>query len=1031
MELGIVRQIDIDQEMQGAYLDYAMSVIVARALPDVRDGFKPVHRRILYAMHDLGLRPDKPYKKSARIVGEVLGKYHPHGDAAVYESMARMAQDFSLRYMLVDGQGNFGSVDGDNPAAMRYTEARLAFIAEEMLADIDKDTVNFGPNFDGTLTEPSVLPAALPNLLVNGASGIAVGMTTNIPPHNLGEVCDALAYLIDNYAHLDDVTVEDLTRFIQGPDFPTGGVVYRYAGESDNGDRNDVILNAYAMGRGQITVQAQVHIEEMSRNRSRIVVTELPYQVNKTRLIERIAELVRDGKLEGITDLRDESDRQGMRLTIEMTRTVEPRTILSQLFRQTPMQITFGLIMVALVDGEPRLLSLKKVLVHYLDHRQEVITRRSQFLLDRAKLRAHILEGLLKALDNIDKVIALIKASRTTETARVNLMKEFKLTEIQADAILDMPLKRLAALERKKIADEYKEKLDEIKYLQGLLRNPAKIRGVIRDELLALKAKYGDVRRTRIVDREKGLHTTRDLVTAEEVYLTLWQNGEVSLSVQPPAVSGVMPVAQQWGNTRDDVAFFAAGGLAALAPLHQIPSDRSIPVSGVTALDRAEAVVGALILPHAATTEAEDSGSGGQPSFVTLATRGGRIKRVTVEDLASAASKGAVTAINVEQGDQLGWVALTGGKDEIVLVTRQGRAIRFSEEEVRPMGLSAAGVLAIKLDRDDAVVGMGLAPKKGVVVTVSEMGFAKRTAITEFAAQKRYGGGIQAAKLSTKTGPLAVAALAGDDQALALMLAKGRVLSIPVKAISSMGRAATGQKKRQDTKEDLLDPVAHGLPALLSVLAAIPAPEAGAGGRRPAVPRRTRTAQVELEEQPASPPTKPPLPRGERAGVRGSAKDKEPTPTRAKAKPAAMTLEADQPALPAFLTAKQTSPTSKPPARTKAEQPALPEFLAAKQPATKPAAKAPKRAPTPQPEAAPVASSEIILTGEGSQQRKIKVTKLAQDPGPQKEPASRPSTTKTKPTPAVKGSKKKPGSTSAKSKETESKPKAPAKRKTK
>ncbi len=1126
MELGTVRQVDIDQEMQGAYLDYAMSVIVARALPDVRDGFKPVHRRILYAMHDLGLRPDKPYKKSARIVGEVLGKYHPHGDSAVYEAMARMAQDFSLRYMLVDGQGNFGSVDGDNPAAMRYTEARLAFIAEEMLADIDKDTVNFGPNFDGTLNEPSVLPAALPNLLVNGASGIAVGMTTNIPPHNLGEVCDALTYLIDNYAHLDDVTVEDLTRFIQGPDFPTGGVIYRYAGESDNGDRNDVILNAYAMGRGQITVQAQVHIEEMSRNRSRIVVTELPYQVNKTRLIERIAELVRDGKLEGITDLRDESDRQGMRLTIEMTRTVEPRTILSQLFRQTPMQITFGMIMVALVDGEPRLLPLKKILVYYLDHRQEVITRRSQFLLERAKLRAHILEGLLKALDNIDRVIALIKASRTTETARANLMKEFKLTEIQADAILDMPLKRLAALERKKIADEYKEKLDEIKYLQGLLRNPAKIRGVIRDDLLALKAKYGDARRTRIIDREKGLHTTRDLVTAEDIYLTLWQNGEVGLSLQPPVVSGLMPVAQQWGNTRDDVAFFAAGGLAALAPLHQIPSDRSIPASGVTALDRTETLVGALILPSAAAAEAEDNGPGSRPSFVTLATRGGRIKRVTVEDLSSAASKGVVTAINVEQGDQLGWVALTGGQDEIVLVTRQGRAIRFSEEEVRPMGLSAAGVLAIKLGRDDAVVGMGLALKKGCVVTISEQGFAKRTAIAEFAAQKRYGGGIQAAKLSARTGPLAVAALAGDDQALALMLAKGRILSVPVKALSSMGRAATGQKKRQDTKEDLFDPAAHGLPTILSVLTAAPSPEPEDKGS--AAPRRTRAAQVDLEqEKPAPPPSKKPArtskekepastrvkqasakpkptaqpPKGEPAvraetasvapsGSKPRAKQPksaalptkeapvEPKPRakknqpaarpskeepvvrseialvapseskpRAK-KPAARPSEADQPPLPSFLTAKPAAPKTKPAAKTsKEDQPALPPFLAAKQPASKPAAKTPKQS---SPETAPAAPSEIILHGEGASLRRIKLTKLAEDPGPKKEPPSKPATTKPKakagasttkagrkttgaePAPAAKGSKKKTGTTRSKSKEAQATvPKPPAKRKTK
>ncbi len=446
MEIGTVRQIDIDQEMQGAYLDYAMSVIVSRALPDVRDGLKPVHRRILYAMHDMGSRPNTPYKKSARIVGEVLGKYHPHGDAAVYEAMARMAQDFSLRYMLVDGQGNFGSIDGDSPAAMRYTEARMAHIAMEILADIDKDTVDFVPNFDDTLTEPAVLPAALPNLLINGASGIAVGMTTNVPPHNLAEVCDALAYLIDNYRKLDDVTVEDLARFIQGPDFPTGGVVYRYAGEDGDGERVDLVRNAYALGRGSLTVQAQVHIEEMSRNRNRIVVTELPYQVNKTRLIERIAELVRDGRIEGITDLRDESDRQGMRVCIELTRTVQPRDILFQLFKLTPMQTTFGMRMLALVDGEPRLLSLQRVLVHYLEHRQEVIVRRSRYLLERAKLRAHILEGLLKALDNIDEVIAIIRRSRTTDTAQKNLMSDLKLTEIQAQAILEMPLKRLGGL---------------------------------------------------------------------------------------------------------------------------------------------------------------------------------------------------------------------------------------------------------------------------------------------------------------------------------------------------------------------------------------------------------------------------------------------------------------------------------------------------------------------------------------------------------------------------------------------------------
>jgi DNA gyrase subunit A len=814
MEIGTVRQIDIDREMQGAYLDYAMSVIVARALPDVRDGLKPVHRRILYAMHDMGLRPDTAYKKSARIVGEVLGKYHPHGDAAVYEAMARMAQDFSLRYVLVDGQGNFGSVDGDSPAAMRYTEARMARIATEMLADIDKDTVAFVPNFDDTLTEPAVLPAALPNLLVSGASGIAVGMTTNIPPHNLAEVCDALVYLIDNHGKLDEVTVEDLTHFIQGPDFPTGGVVYRYAGEDGDGGRVDLIRNAYALGRGRLTVQAQVHIEEMSRNRSRIVVTELPYQVNKTRLIERIAELVRDGRIEGITDLRDESDRQGMRICIELTRTVQPREVLSELFKLTPMQTTFSLRMLALVDGEPRLLPLKRVLTHYLEHRQEIITRRSRYLLERARERAHILEGLLKALDSIDEVISLIRRSRTMETARSNLMSRLKLTEIQAQAILDMPLKRLAALERRKIADEYQEKLQEIKHLQSLLRSPVKIRGVIREDLLALKAKYGDARRTRIVDQEKGHHTTRDLVEEEDVLLTLWRDGQVCRSATAPRVSSkAVPITQVWGNTRDDVAFFSASGQTTMVPLHQVPGDQDTPVGNLTELDRSETVVSALILPHPQADEELPE------EYLTLVTHGGRIKRIALGDFVSSANRGTMVAMNVEGDDQLVWVVKTTGQEDLLLVTRQGKAIRFSENDVRPMGLAAAGVLAVKLGEDDAVVGMGVVGDDSQVVLFTETGYAKRTAAKSFPTQKRYGGGVQATKTSSRTGPVAVAALASESQGLVLVTEKGRVTKLPMQAIHPMGRAAAGYRNRLDTKEPYVNLDAHGLPLLLTVLA--------------------------------------------------------------------------------------------------------------------------------------------------------------------------------------------------------------------
>jgi DNA gyrase subunit A len=813
MEIGTVRQIDINREMQDAYMDYAMSVIVSRALPDVRDGLKPVHRRILYAMHDMGLRPDRAYKKSARIVGEVLGKYHPHSDAAVYEAMARMAQDFSLRYVLVDGQGNFGSIDGDSPAAMRYTEARTAAIAEEVLADIDKDTVDFVPNFDDTLQEPAVLPAVLPNLLVNGASGIAVGMTTNVPPHNLGEVVDALVYLIDNYKKVDDVTVEDLTRFIQGPDFPTGGVVYRFAGEDDNGDRLDLVRNAYAIGRGRLTVQANVHIEEMSRNRNRAVVTELPYQVNKTRLIERIAELVRDGKLEGITDLRDESDRQGMRICIEMTRTVDPREVLKQLFKLTPMQTTFSVAMLALVDGEPRLLPLKRVLVHYLEHRQEIITRRSRHLLEKAKLRAHILEGLMRALDYIDEVIDTIRRSRSADTAHANLMKRFRLTEIQAQAILDMPLRRLAGLERRKIADEYQAKLREIKDLESLLRSPTKIRGVIREDLLELKAKYGDERRTRIVDREMGQHTTRELVEEQDVLVTLWQDGQVCLTDKPPRVSSkAVPVVQMWGNTRDDVAFFTASGQATLLPLHQVPAGQDTPVSTLVSLDSSDPLVSALVLPH--PPEGEDL----PETYLTLVTRGGRIKRVTREDF-SAASRGTVSAMKVEEGDQLAWVAETNGQDEVLLVTRLGKAIRFSEEQVRPMGLSAAGVLAIKLGEDDTVVGMGIVGDDTFVVVMSENGYAKRTTVKSYPAQKRYGGGVQAVKLHSRTGKVAVAAVAAEQDEIVLTTDKGRVTKLSVEAIHSQGRAASGYRSRQDTKEPYVDPAKHGPPALLTVLA--------------------------------------------------------------------------------------------------------------------------------------------------------------------------------------------------------------------
>src|SRR5512136_3212320 len=526
-EIGQIQSIDIEHQMRGAYLDYAMSVITARALPDARDGLKPVHRRILYAMHDMGIHASSAYKKSARIVGEVLGKYHPHGDAAVYDAMSRMAQDFSMRYLLVDGQGNFGSVDGDAPAAMRYTEARLAKMATDLLGDIEKETVDFTANFDGTLKEPNVLPAAVPNLLVNGATGIAVGMATNIPPHNLSEVCDAIAYVITRWDKIDRVSVDDLMKYVKGPDFPTGGVMFRYNESVEGGD---ALRAAYATGRGRVTLQARAFIEEAERGKSRIIVTELPYQVNKSSLIERIAVLVRDGKIEGITDLRDESDRSGMRIIIELSRTVEdPKAILGLLFKYTPMQSTFGIINLALVDGEPRMLTLKRMLQLFVEHRQVIVRRRSEFDLARAKERAHILEGLLKALANLDEVIRIIRRSADADAAKEALMKRFKLSEIQANAILDMPLRRLARLEREKLEAEYKEKKALIKHLEDLLKHPKKILGVIRDELTALREQYGDSRRTTIAESKMGeAVTTHELLPEETLWVSVGVDGAVA-----------------------------------------------------------------------------------------------------------------------------------------------------------------------------------------------------------------------------------------------------------------------------------------------------------------------------------------------------------------------------------------------------------------------------------------------------------------------------------------------------------------------
>lgn len=807
MEIGTVRQVDIDAEMKGAYLDYAMSVIVARALPDARDGLKPVQRRILYAMHGLGLRPDTSYKKSARIVGEVLGKYHPHGDAAVYDAMARMAQDFSLRSPLVDGQGNFGSIDGDSPAAMRYTEARLAHIATEFLADLDRDTVDFVPNFDDTLQEPAVLPAAIPNLLVNGAYGIAVGMSTSIPPHNLGEVCDALIYMLDHWDKLDDVTVEDLLRFIQGPDFPTGGVIFRR--EEEGGD--DVIAHAYGRGRGKFTVRASVHVEEMSRSRHRIVVTELPYQVNKSNLIERIARLVRDGRIEGITDLRDESDRQGMRLVLELTRTVEPQGVLADLFRLTPMENTFSFILLALVDGEPRRLTLKRALLTYLEHRQVVVTRRSQYELAQAKERAHILEGLIIALDNLDEVIDTIRRSRRTDTAHRNLRRKFKLSDAQAQAVLDMPLKRLAALERRKIQDEYDEKEKLIEYLEGLLRSPKKVRDVVRDELETIKERYADARRTQVVDAGKVELTADDLIPDEPVWVAVSREGLVGRVTDedgPPRVLSRpqdAPVAMLEASTADTLYLFANDGKAAAFPIHQLPEGEAWEGGGVhyadlTPLTRRDTVVAALALPVSL-----------EEGYLFLATRRGVVKRVALADLPGVSGE-PFPVMGVDEDDALCWAAYTTGEDEVILVTGAGQAIRFEEEEVRAMGLPAGGVMGVKLgDEDDCVVALVVVRSRSDLFAIASDGKAKRTPLSEYPTQGRYGRGVIAARFSASDVRLAGACVIQSRDTVILVTEKGAAKTVRANVAPRMGRTTQGEEvialRKGDVVVDAFAPI--------------------------------------------------------------------------------------------------------------------------------------------------------------------------------------------------------------------------------
>ncbi len=770
-EVGLVKQVNIDSEMRDSYLSYAMSVIVSRALPDARDGLKPVQRRILYAMYDMGLRPDSSYKKSARIVGEVLGKYHPHSDQSVYDAMVRMAQDFSMRYPLVDGQGNFGSIDGDTAAAMRYTEARMAPIGHHLLQDIDLDTVDFSTNFDDSLKEPTVLPAAIPNLLVNGSSGIAVGMSTSVPPHNLGEVVDALNYMLENWSKLDDISIADLMKFIQGPDFPTGALVFRYKG-ADNSV--DALANAYGTGRGRVIVRAKAHVEHMERNKSRIVITELPYQTNKTNLLGRIADLHRDGKIEGLTDLRDESDRNGMRIILETTRNVEPQDVLADLFRLTPMQSTFSIIMVALVNGEPKVLTLKQALRHFLEHRQEVIRRRSEFELAKAKARAHILEGLLIALDSLDAVIDTIRRSRNVTTARVNLIKKFKLTEIQASAILDMQLRRLAALERRKIQDEHKEMLSLIKNLQKLLSRPDLMRLAVREELMLVKERYNDVRRTQIVadSSDKVDVTAADLLPDEKVWVLVGDKGTIARTTSPEMVtiSGrpkEVPVAILGANTQDIVYLITADGQAVSMPVHQLPQTRELGIgthyADLTGLSRRQHASAVVVRPM------EKEG------YLSLTTIAGVVKRVRLEDLPGITSD-PFTVINVADDDSLGWARITDGDQHFVLVSAAGQAIRFKESTVRAMGLPAAGVMGIKLANEaDGIIYMGVAQENGFLWSMTDNGLEKATPMSEYPVKGRYGQGVINVRLP-KGAAEVVAAIIGDEkQPLYITTVKGVV----------------------------------------------------------------------------------------------------------------------------------------------------------------------------------------------------------------------------------------------------------------
>jgi DNA gyrase subunit A len=796
--------VSLEEEMKSSYIDYSMSVIVARALPDVRDGLKPVHRRVLFGMHELGMTFNKPYKKSARIVGEVLGKYHPHGDTAVYDTMVRMVQDFSLRYPLIDGQGNFGSVDGDSAAAMRYTEARLARIADEMLRDLDKNTVAFTSNFDDSLQEPTVLPSYLPNLLVNGSSGIAVGMATNIPPHNLTEVVNGLIALINK----PDLPVEKLMKYITAPDFPTGGIIYGYEGVKD----------AFTTGRGRIVIRAKANIETLKNGRENIIITELPYQVNKANLIEKIADLVREGTLNDISNIRDESDRDGLRVVIELKRDGQPAVILNQLFKHTAMQTTFGVIMLALVNGAPKVLTLKEMMQHFIVHRMDVLIKRTQYELDAAERRAHILEGYIIALDNIDAVIETIKKSKDVETAKNNLIRRFKLSEIQAKAILDMRLQRLTGLERKKIEDEYKELIKLIENLKGILTSEERRYSIIKEELIAIRDKYGDERRTEIVYNYEEF-SLEDIIAEEDVVVTISHNGFIKrFPVSGYRKQGRGGKGVTGAGTKEDdfiehmfiasthhyIMFFTDQGKCYWLKVHELP-EGGRATRGRSILNLIEKEKEEKIAAFVAVKEFKDD------SYLIMVTEKGTIKK-TVLSAYGNVRKGGINAINIASDDKLISVKMTDGSNDIVIGTKNGLAIRFHEKDVRDMGRVATGVRGINLSKGDIVVGLLVIKRNDNILVVTEKGYGKRSDINDYRITRRGGKGVITVKTSEKVGKMIAMMEVVDGDELVIISTQGMVIRQSIKEIRVMGRNTQGVRVIRLNEGDTIADIAKVVP---------------------------------------------------------------------------------------------------------------------------------------------------------------------------------------------------------------------------